>query len=244
MITIIPAIDIIDGKCVRLSRGEYASAKTYNENPLDVALAFADAGCRRLHLVDLDGAKSKHIVNYRVIEAIASRTDLVIDFGGGVKSDEDLHIAFESGAQMVTGGSIALTDPTTFRRWLSRYGGERIILGADSKNGKIAISGWTEQSDADIVPFINGYVNEGVRQVISTDINVDGMLTGPSTALYKRILDEVDGVHIIASGGVGSIEHIVELAQINVPEVIVGKAIYENKISLNDIERINRGELC
>lgn len=244
MITIIPAIDIIDGKCVRLSRGEYASAKTYNENPLDAALTFADAGCRRLHLVDLDGAKSKHIVNYRVIETIASRTDLVIDFGGGVKSDEDLHIAFESGAQMVTGGSIALTDPETFRSWLNKYGSERIILGADSKNGKIAVSGWTEQSDADIVPFISGYVNEGVSQVISTDINVDGMLTGPSTALYKRILDEVDGVRLIASGGVGSIDHIVDLAQINVPEVIVGKAIYENRISLDDIKRINRGELC
>ena len=199
---IIPAIDIIDGKCVRLSKGDYATKKIYNEHPLEVAKAFEGVGIQYLHLVDLDGAKSQHIVNYKVLEDIASKTSLQIDFGGGLKSDKDLHIAFESGAKQITGGSIAVKDPEIFKGWLKTYGAEKIILGADAQDEKVAISGWMEASQEELIPFIASYKKEGVSYVICTDISKDGMLEGPSFNLYKRILDEVPGVNLIASGGI------------------------------------------
>ncbi len=239
MIEIIPAIDIIEGKCVRLSKGDYSQSKTYNENPLEVAKSFEDAGCRRLHLVDLDGAKSQHIVNYKVLESIATHTNLIIDFGGGIKSDEDLHIAFESGAKKVTGGSIAVKDRDLFESWITRYGSEKIILGADSKNGLISTNGWLESSEHEIVPFIQHYMKKAVTDVISTDIDRDGMLQGPSLALYNQILENVEGVYLIASGGVSSIGDVEALDEINVPAVIVGKAIYEGRIELRDLQNHN-----
>ena len=244
MIEIIPAIDIIDGKCVRLSKGDYAQKSVYYDSPLEAAKCFEGAGSRRLHLVDLDGAKSQHIVNYDVISEIASKTSLVIDFGGGVKCDEDVRIAFDSGASMVTGGSIAVKDPDMFLRWLSVYSADRIILGADAKDGKIATSGWMVPSDTDILPFIAGYAEKGVRKVISTDIDCDGMLQGPSVGLYKRILSEVGGIGLIASGGVGSMADVMALDEINVPAVIVGKAIYEGRITLAELEKLNLNGLC
>ena len=198
---IIPAIDIIEGKCVRLSKGDYATKKVYNEDPLEVAKQFEGAGISFLHLVDLDGARSKHIVNYKVLEQIASKTDLSIDFGGGLKSDHDLRIAFESGAAQITGGSIAVSEPKTFLSWLETYGPDRIILGADARDGKIAVSGWEKESEFNLIPFIKDYLQKGVRYVISTDIDKDGMLEGPSTDLYRSILTELPDVKLIASGG-------------------------------------------
>ena len=239
MIEIIPAIDIIGGKCVRLTRGEYSTSKVYSDDPVDMAKRFVDAGCRSLHLVDLDGAKSNHIVNHRTLEQVASRTPLTNDFGGGLKSDDDLRIAFESGASMVTGGSIAVRCPDTFLRWLDTYGPDRIILGADARGGKIAAEGWTATSDRDIVPFIEGYASHGIRRVISTEISVDGTLEGPAVSLYRRILDILPELWLVASGGVGSISDIAMLDAAGVPAVIVGKAIYEGRISLSDISRIN-----
>lgn len=239
-INIIPAIDIIEGKCVRLSQGDYAQKKVYNESPLDVARAFEDCGCTRLHLVDLDGAKSHHIVNYRVLEAIAGHTSLTVDFGGGLKSDDDLRIAFECGAAMITGGSIAVSQPATFQAWLSAYGSDRIILGADSRDGFIATQGWLNDSDKSVIPFIQHYHDLGVTKVISTDIACDGMLQGPSVELYNNILAAVPGLHLIASGGVGDMSHVEALDAAGVPEVIVGKAIYENHITLNDLYSYNK----
>lgn len=239
MIEIIPAIDIIGGKCVRLTRGEYSTSKVYSDDPVDMAKRFVDAGCRSLHLVDLDGAKSNHIVNHRTLEQVASRTPLTVDFGGGLKSDDDLRIAFDSGAAMVTGGSIAVRRPDTFLRWLDTYGFDRIILGADARGGKIAAEGWTATSDRDIVPFIEGYASHGIRRVISTEISVDGTLEGPAVSLYRRILDILPELWLVASGGVGSISDIETLDAAGVPAVIVGKAIYEGRISLSDISRIN-----
>ncbi len=233
---IIPAIDIIDGKCVRLSKGDYSTKKIYNEDPLEVALEFEGSGIRHLHLVDLDGARSKHIVNYKVLERIASRTKLSIDFGGGLKSDEDLHVAFESGAAQVTGGSIAVTEPDTFTNWLNQYGSERIILGADARNGKIAVSGWEEDSDRELIPFIGEYLEKGVRYVISTDIEKDGMLQGPSTQLYSSLISELPRIKLIASGGISDFGELPELARIGCEGVIIGKAIYENRITLKQLE--------
>ena len=237
MIEIIPAIDIIDGKCVRLSQGDYDSKKVYNENPVEVAKEFEANGVRRLHVVDLDGAASHHVVNYRVLEQIAVRTSLVIDFGGGVKSDEDLKIAFESGAQMVTGGSIAVKDPELFCHWLEIYGSEKIILGADVKEHKIAVNGWKDESACELFPFLENYIDKGIRKVICTDISCDGMLSGPSIDLYKEIRDEIPFLYIIASGGVSSIEDIEKLSEAGIPAVIFGKAIYEGKIQLKDLLR-------
>ncbi|MCW0481221.1 1-(5-phosphoribosyl)-5-[(5-phosphoribosylamino)methylideneamino]imidazole-4-carboxamide isomerase [Gaoshiqia sediminis] len=237
MIIIIPAIDLIDAKCVRLSQGDYNQKTVYNENPLEVAKMFEDAGITRLHLVDLDGAKAKHIVNYKVLESIASKTSLVIDFGGGLKSDKDLRIAFESGAQMVTGGSIAVKDRETFLSWIETYGPDKIILGADAKDKKIAVSGWQEVSELPILDFIESYTSRGIRKVISTDIARDGMLTGPSIDLYKEILEQFPNLELIASGGIASMNDIHELNEMGVPGVITGKAIYENKISLEEIEK-------
>ena len=240
MITIIPAIDLIDAKCVRLSQGDYNQKTVYNENPLDVAKMFEDAGISRLHLVDLDGAKAKHIINWRVLETIATKTSLFIDFGGGLKTDEDLRIAFESGAQMITGGSIAVKDRSTFESWIAKYGTEKIILGADAKDGKIAVSGWQEDSGEDILPFIKSYVDKGISKVISTDISRDGMLTGPSFELYKEILDKFPKLELIASGGIATMDDIYKLNEIGVPGVITGKAIYENKISLEEIKNFHK----
>ena len=236
-IEIVPAIDLIDGKCVRLSQGDYNQKTVYNQNPLEVAKMFEDAGITRLHLVDLDGAKAKHIVNHKVLETISTKTNLVIDFGGGLKSDEDLEIAFNSGAKMVTGGSIAVREKDTFLRWLEKYGSDKIMLGADAKNGNIAVSGWLETTELPVIEFISGFHKSGISKVISTDIGRDGMLTGPAFELYREILDKLPNVEIIASGGISKMEDILKLDEMGVPGVIVGKAIYENRISLKEIEK-------
>ncbi len=236
-IEIIPAIDLIDGKCVRLSQGDYNQKTVYNENPLEVAKMFEIAGIRRLHLVDLDGAKAQHIVNYKVLELIATKTNLVIDFGGGLKSDKDLEIAFNSGASMITGGSIAVKEKATFLNWLEKYGSEKIILGADAKDGKIAVSGWLETTELPVVDFISSYYKEGISKVISTDISRDGMLSGPSFELYAEILGELPEVQIIASGGIATMDDILKLDEMEIPGVITGKAIYENRITLKEIEK-------
>jgi phosphoribosylformimino-5-aminoimidazole carboxamide ribotide isomerase len=236
-IEIIPAIDLIDGKCVRLSQGDYNQKTVYNENPLEVAKMFEAAGIRRLHLVDLDGAKAKHIVNHKILEEIATNTKLIIDFGGGLKSDEDLEIAFNSGASMVTGGSIAVKQRDTFLKWLEKYGAEKIILGADAKNGNIAVSGWLETTELPVIEFISEYHKNGILKVISTDISRDGMLSGPAFDLYSEILKTLSEVEIIASGGIATMDDILKLNEMGVPGVIVGKAIYENRITLEEIER-------
>lgn len=237
MIEIIPAIDLIDGKCVRLSQGDYAQKKVYNENPLEVAKMFAAEGIRRLHLVDLDGAKAQHIVNHRVLETIATHTDLTVDFGGGLKSDDDLRIAFECGAQMVTGGSIAVKQPEIFAGWIEKYGAEKIILGADVKEGKIAVGGWIETSEIELLPFVENYMLKGISKVICTDIQKDGMLQGPAIELYKQMLDKQPEMYLIASGGVSSLTDIEQLEVAGVPAVITGKAIYEGKIKIKDLLR-------
>ena len=233
---IIPAIDIIDGKCVRLTKGDYDTKKVYNEDPLEVAKAFEDNGIEYLHLVDLDGAKSKHIVNYRTLETIATRTNLKIDFGGGLKSAEDVRIAFESGAGQITGGSIAAKEPDIFLQWLEKYGADKIILGADSHNRKIATDGWQESSELDVVEFIKSYQEKGVQYVICTDIAKDGMLEGSSQELYEEILDQAD-VQLIASGGVISIDELDKLKTIGCEGAIIGKAIYEGKMDINDLSK-------
>ena len=237
MIELIPAIDIIDGKCVRLSQGDYGSKKVYNENPVEVAKEFEANGIRRLHVVDLDGAAAHHVVNYRTLEQIASRTSLVIDFGGGVKSDEDLKIAFDSGARMVTGGSVAVKDPDMFSRWIDTYGGEKIILGADVRERKIAVNGWKDETGCELFPFLEEYIQRGITKVICTDIACDGMLQGPSVALYKEILERHPSLCLIASGGVGGIDDIEALQQAGLPAVIFGKALYEGRIALKDLQR-------
>lgn len=239
MIEIIPAIDIIGGKCVRLTQGDYNEVKSYSDSPVDMALRFVDAGCRRLHLVDLDGAKASHVVNYKTLENIVTKTSLIVDFGGGVKTDEDLSIAMDCGASMVTGGSVAVKSPDRFIGWLTKYGADVVILGADAKNRKIATSGWLNDSSLDVIDFISDYKNEGVRKVISTDIGLDGMLSGPSLELYKEIIEKVDGIYLIASGGVSSMADVERLDELSVPEVIVGKAIYESRITLKDLESYN-----
>lgn len=236
MIELVPAIDMIEGKCVRLTQGDYDTQKIYNESPLEVAKQFQDAGVTRLHMVDLDGAKAGHIVNYRMLEKVASHTDLSIDFGGGLKSDDDLHIAFDCGAQMVTGGSIAVKNPDLFLSWITRYGSERIILGADAKEKKIAISSWKEGTAIDLIPFIKDYQSKGISKVICTDIARDGMLQGPAVKLYQEMQQEMPRLYVIASGGVSSMGDIERLEEANIPAVIFGKAIYEGRISLKEIE--------
>ena len=236
MIELIPAIDIIDGKCVRLSQGDYAQKTVYSSQPEEMAKLFQDSGVKRLHVVDLDGAKSKHIVNYKVLERIATQSNLVIDFGGGLKSDEDLRIAFESGAAMVTGGSIAVKEPETFLSWINRYGADKIILGADAKDKKIAVSGWLENSNLELIPFVEEYLKLGVKKCITTDISKDGMLKGPSIELYKEMQEVLPELYIIASGGVSSMADIEALDEANIPAVIFGKAFYEGRITIKDIE--------
>lgn len=234
---LIPAIDLIEGKCVRLTQGDYSTRKVYNEDPLEVALQFESVGIERLHVVDLDGAKAGHIVNYNVLERLASRTRLIIDFGGGLKSDEDLRIAFDCGAQMITGGSIAVKNPERFLTWLEKYGGERVILGADAKDKKIAVSGWEEGTNLDLIPFVKDYREKGVQKIICTDIGRDGMLQGPAIDLYKEIKEEVEGLYVIASGGVSSMADIERLDESGIPAVIFGKAIYEGRIRMSEIEK-------
>ena len=237
MIQLIPAIDIIDGKCVRLSQGDYEQKKVYSEDPVEVALQLEAHGISRLHVVDLDGARSHHIVNYHTLNSIATRTTLTIDFGGGVKSDEDLQIAFDNGAQLVTGGSIAVTNPQRFVSWIERYGAERIILGADVKEQRIAVNGWKEETAEPLMPFLQRYVEQGIRQVICTDISCDGMLQGPSVALYREILQLHPDLLLVASGGVSCMEDIRTLHEAGVPAVIFGKALYEGHITLKEIEQ-------
>lgn len=237
MIEIIPAIDLIDGKCVRLSQGDYSRKIVYNEQPLEVAKMFADAGIRRLHLVDLDGAKANHIVNHKVLQTIATKTSLTIDFGGGLKSDDDLRIAFECGASMITGGSIAVKNPAIFTSWIEKFGADKIILGADVKDEKIAVGGWLETTSIELMPFINNYIVKGINKVICTDISKDGMLQGPAIELYKKILSEYPDLYLIASGGVSSVRDIEILMENKVPAVITGKAIYEGKIKLTEMKR-------
>ncbi len=240
---IIPAIDIIDGKCVRLTRGDYGTKKVYHEDPLEMARAFQDHGVRYLHLVDLDGARSAHIVNHRILERLASQTDLQIDFGGGLKSDQDVRIAFESGARQITGGSIALKDPERFLSWVTLYGDERIILGADAREGKIAVSGWQEGSDRDLIPFVQEYQQRGIHYVICTDISCDGMLQGPSLELYRDILKNTQsgqqgpGIALIASGGIRDMADLQALAEAGCEGAIIGKALYEGTLGLKELEQ-------
>lgn len=235
---IIPAIDIINGKCVRLTKGDYATQKIYNENPLEVAKEFEDNGIQYLHLVDLDGAKTKHIVNYKILETLANKTNLKIDFGGGIKSDYDIKIAFESGAFQITAGSIAVQNPEIFLDWLKKFGSSKIILGADANDRKISTQGWLEQSEKDVVEFINEYFQKGIEYVICTDIAKDGMLEGTSNELYQEILEK-SKVKLIASGGVTSINDLIILKEIGCEGAIIGKAIYESRITLKDLR-----ELC
>ena len=238
---IIPAIDIIDGKCVRLTKGDYNTKKIYNENPLEVAKEFEAAGIEFLHVVDLDGAKASQIINYKVLEQIASKTNLKIDFGGGLKSNKDLEIAFNSGANQITGGSIAVKNSDIFESWIEKYGAQKIILGADfypdSAGGKIATNGWQEESTLELIPFIKRYQDKGIQYVICTDISKDGMLQGPSFEVYKEIISEVKNVKLIASGGISTFDELPRLAENGCEGVIIGKAIYEKKISLKQLEQ-------
>ena len=231
---IIPAIDIIDGKCVRLTKGDYNTQVTYSDNPLEVAKMFEDNGVQYLHLVDLDGAKSKSIVNHKVLNQIAANTSLKIDFGGGIKSDKDAKIAFDNGASQITGGSIAVENPELFMQWLAEYGADKIILGADSKNRKIATHGWLKESEMDVLDFISKYEKEGIKYVICTDIAKDGMLQGASEELYQEIIDTTD-VSLIASGGVSTVDDLTKLKQMGCEGAIIGKAIYEGKISMKEL---------
>lgn len=234
---IIPAIDIIGGKCVRLTKGDYNTKKIYNENPLEVAKEFEDVGIEYLHVVDLDGAKSNHIVNYKILEQIASKTNLKIDFGGGLKSDEDLKVAFESGAKQITGGSIAVKNPEMFLSWISKYGSEKIILGADVLDEKIAINGWQENSGVDLFSFLEDYISKGIVNVICTDISKDGMLEGASVKLYNKMISKFPTINLTASGGVKDLKDLDLLKANGLESAIVGKAIYENKISFKELEQ-------
>ncbi|EOZ95446.1 Phosphoribosylformimino-5-aminoimidazole carboxamide ribotide isomerase [Indibacter alkaliphilus LW1] len=232
---IIPAIDIIAGKCVRLTQGDYGQKKEYHDSPLEMAKRFEDAGIKRLHLVDLDGAKAKKIINQHVLQSITSGTSLQVDFGGGVQSDEDVALAFELGAHQLTGGSIAVKNPGMFESWIAKYGGDKIILGADAKDRKIAISGWEETTSVDLIDFIKDYHAKGISYVICTDVAKDGLLQGPSTALYKEILQEIPSIKLIASGGVAQVKDLEELQKTGVYGTIVGKAYYEGRITLDEM---------
>lgn len=236
---IIPAIDIIEGKCVRLSQGDYATQKVYSEDPLEMAKEFEAYGIQYLHLVDLDGAKAKRIINHNVLERIATHTSLQIDFGGGLKSNEDLKIAFESGAQQITGGSIAVQEADVFMNWLETYGPAKIILGADARDEKIATNGWLKTSELELMPYLKSYSEKGVEQVICTDISKDGMLEGPSVDLYVKILEEVPSVNLIASGGVSALTDLEKLKSIGCSGAILGKALYENRITLKELITFN-----
>jgi phosphoribosylformimino-5-aminoimidazole carboxamide ribotide isomerase len=237
MIQVIPAIDIIDGKCVRLTQGDYEQKKIYNEDPAEVAKEFEDAGIKRLHLVDLDGAKEKRIINHKVLEKIANSTKLIIDFGGGIQSDMDIQKAFDFGARMITGGSIAVKNQEMFLGWLEKFGPEKIILGADAKDEMIAISGWQESTKVSVFDFIEEYLKKGIKYTISTDVAKDGLLQGPSFELYEKMQAKFSDLKIIASGGVSEMKDLEKLNDQGVFGVIVGKAIYEGKISLKELEK-------
>ena len=239
MIELIPAIDIIDAQCVRLTKGDY-DQKTVYGSPLDMAREFERIGYKRLHIVDLDGAKSKHIVNSSVLRRITTETQLTIDFGGGIKTDEDIRTAFDCGAQMVTIGSIAVTQPDLFMKWVKEYGADRLILGADVRNGKISINGWKEDSQEDLLPFLRKYIDTGVKNVLCTEISKDGTLQGPAIGLYKRVMQEYPSLHLIASGGVSCIDDVKALDAAGIPAVVFGKAIYEGKIDLHELIKLNR----
>ena len=234
-IELIPAIDIIEGKCVRLTKGEYSSQKTYSENPLEIAKQLEDIGVKRLHMVDLDGAKSKHIVNHKVLETIANSTSLKIDFGGGIKSDADIHTAFDSGASLVTIGSVASTSPEMFMSWIDKYGTDKIILGADVRNGMISINGWKEDSQYSLFDFLDKYIEAGIINILCTEISRDGMLEGPATDLYKEIIQRYPNINLIASGGLSCMKDIEVLNDNGIPSVVFGKAMYEERISMADI---------
>ena len=235
---IIPAIDIIDGKCVRLTQGDYDQKKIYNERPLEVAKEFEDAGLQRLHLVDLDGAKAGAVKNWKVLETIASKTSLTIDFGGGIKKEEDVKVVFDSGAALATVGSIAVKDEATFVQWLQKFGAEKFLLGADVKDEKIAVGGWLETTDVWIYDFIEKYINHGVQQIFCTDVSKDGKLEGPSIDLYKNIIAKFPSLHFIASGGVSNIDDVHELREIGCSGAIIGKAIYEGRIAVSDLKKL------
>jgi len=234
---IIIAIDILGGKCVRLTKGDFGTSKIYNQDPLEVARQVEDHGLKHLHIVDLDGAKNKHVINYRIVEKIASRTSLLIDFGGGIRSEEDLRIAFDSGASQVTCGSVAVKYPDLFLAWLELWGKEKIILGADCKNRRIAAEGWTDNTGPDVIEYITGYKSKGIKYTICTDIDKDGMMEGPSTGLYREIL-EIPGINLIASGGVSSAEDILKLSETGCEGAIIGKALYEGILNLKDISSL------
>ena len=238
MIELIPAIDIIDGQCVRLTKGDYDQKTVYNDSPVEVAKGFEALGFKRLHVVDLDGAKSKHIVNSQVLSRISAETRLTVDFGGGIKTDEDIEKAFAAGAAMVTVGSIAVTNPQLFIGWLEKYGAERMILGADVRQGKISINGWKEDSSEELLPFLRKYVDAGVKNVLCTEISKDGTLTGPAIDLYRQVMDAYPGLHLIASGGVSSKDDILALDAAGIPAVVFGKAIYEGRINLREIVKL------
>ena len=234
-IELIPAIDIINGQCVRLTKGDYNQKKVYNNNPIEVAINFEELGFKRLHVVDLDGAKSKHIVNDGVLKEITKATNLTVDFGGGIKTKNDIEKAFEAGASMVTIGSVAVTNRQLFIEWIEMYGAERLILGADVRNGKISINGWKEDSSEELLPFLKQYVDKGVRNVLCTEISKDGTLQGPATNLYKDIMKAYPQLHLIASGGVSSNEDITDLNNAGIPAVVFGKAFYEGKIDIKSL---------
>jgi phosphoribosylformimino-5-aminoimidazole carboxamide ribotide isomerase len=237
---IIPAIDIIDGKCVRLTQGDYAQKKIYNENPVEVAKEFEDAGLRYLHLIDLDGAKAGRVINWKVVEAISSSTGMIIDFGGGIKNDAEVERLFQLGVEQVNIGSVAVRNPEKIAEWIKKFGAEKIVLSADTKNENIAISGWQEDSAILITDFLKDFIQRGIEYVTCTDIGTDGMLTGPNIELYKKILLSFPQLNVIASGGVSSIEDLHELRQIGVDGVIVGKAIYEGRIKLDELTTLQR----
>lgn len=234
---VIPAIDIIEGKCVRLTQGDFSQKKIYNEDPLEVARAFEDAGLERLHLVDLDGARAQRIINYRVLEKIAAKTQLWIDFGGGLKSDDDLRIAFECGARQITGGTIAVKNQDLFLRWLTQFGPEAIILGADFREGRIAVSGWQENSRQELIPFLHEYAEKGVQYAISTDVSKDGLLQGSALSVYREVRDALPKLHLIASGGISSLQELESLRECGCFGAIVGKALYEGTIALKDLSK-------
>ena len=236
MIELIPAIDIIGGKCVRLTKGDYEQKATYNDDPVAQAKEFESLGFKRLHIVDLDGAKSKHVVNIDILHRITEETSLTVDFGGGIKSEEDIEKAFNAGAAMATIGSIAVTQPELFLAWLSKYGPEKIILGADVRNGKVSINGWKEDSTEDLLPFLHKYIDAGVKNVLCTEISKDGTLSGPAIDLYKEVMREYPELHLIASGGVSSNEDITALHEAGIPAVVFGKSFYEGKIDINKLE--------
>ena len=244
MIELIPAIDIINGQCVRLTKGDYDQKTVYRDSPAEVAKEFEEIGFRRLHVVDLDGAKSKHIVNEAVLTAITTETNLVVDFGGGIKTDEDIEKAFAAGASMVTVGSIAVTQPDLFMGWLDKYGPERMILGADVRHGKISINGWKEDSTEDLLPFLRKYIEAGVRNVLCTEISKDGTLSGPAISLYSEVMNTYPELHLIASGGVSSLDDIKALDAAGIPAVVFGKAIYEGRINLRELITLNPSTPC